>query len=220
MPAPAEFFDAIRARDLLKITSLLKESPQLAGSQNAQGVSAVLTAVYSGSKEIRDRLLAEKPDLSLEDAAATGNLARVREIVEQKPSLAKSFSPDGFAVVALACVFGHLDVARYLAERGADINTPATNGTGYNALTGAVASGHLAIVQWLLASGANVNYRYSAGYSPLLTAAANGNVAVVRLLLEHGADAAAKTNDGKTALVLAEERKHPEVVDILRKLGL
>ena len=93
----------------------------------------------------------------------------------------------------------------------------STNGTGYTALTGAVAGSHAAIVQWLLQQGANANYRYGPGYSPLFEAAANGKLEIVKMLVEHGADANAVTNDGKTALQIAEERNHPEVAEFLRR---
>ena len=135
------------------------------------GVSGVLTAVYMGRGEIRDFLIASGAVLELPEAAAVGNLARVRELIENNHAKADSFSPDGFAVVALAAFLGHLEIVQYLAAHGADVNAAATNGSGYNALTAAVTSGHLAVVQWLLEHGANANYRYSAGYSPLLTAA-------------------------------------------------
>jgi len=77
--------------------------------------------------------------------------------------LANKLSPDGFPVFALAAVFGHREVAEYLLAKGADVNATATNGTGYNALTGAVASGHAQIAGWLLENGANANYRYGRG---------------------------------------------------------
>jgi ankyrin repeat protein len=179
----------------------------------------VLLAVYTGRKEIRDLLLARGVALELHEAAAAGQLARVKQIVDQNQALAKSFSPDGFPVFALPAVFGHLEVAEYLLGKGADVNAAATNGTGYNALTGAVASGHTAIVAWLLANGANPNYRYAAGYSPLLTAAANGHLGIVSLLLASGADLHAKTNDGKTAFSFAQERGHAEVTEFLRTHG-
>jgi hypothetical protein len=41
---------------------------------------------------------------------------------------------------------------RYLHAEGAEINAVATNGTGYTALTGAVAGG-AAVVEWLTGSG-------------------------------------------------------------------
>ena len=209
-------FDAIRAGDLAAVKSLVGADASLASAKNDSGVSAVLTAVYMGRNEIRDFLLANGAALELPEAAALGNLARVRELVEKNPASANSFSPDGFPVVALAAFLGQLEIVQYLAAHDADINTAATNGSGYNALTGAVTSGHVAVVQWLLENGANANYRYSAGYSPLLTAAANGRVDIAKLLLAHGADLHATTNDGKSPLSLANERNHPEVAALFQ----
>ena len=214
----AELFGAIRAGDSAAVKILLDADPSLASAKNDSGVSAVLLSVYNGRREICDILLSHSAALELHDAAAVGKLDVVQRFIEHDPARAKSLSPDGFPVVALAAVFGHLDVVGYLADRGADLNTSATNGSGYNALTGAVASGHTEIVKWLLQNGANPNHRYGAGYSPLLSAAANGHLEIVKLLLAHGADPHATTNDGKSALELATERNHPTVVDFLGRL--
>jgi len=215
----AAFFQAVQSGNASKVEALLAADASLASAKNEKGQSAVLLAVYTGRKEIRDLLLARGVALELHEAAAAGQLARVRQIVDKNPALAKSFSPDGFPVFALPAVFGHLEVAEYLLGKGADVNAAANNGTGYNALTGAVASGHTAIVAWLLANGADPNYRYGDGYSPLLTAAANGHLGIVSLLLASGADLHARTNDGKTALSFAQERGHAEVTEFLRTHG-
>jgi uncharacterized protein len=213
------FFQAVQSGNAGKVEALLDSNASLAIAKNEKGQSAVLMAVYAGRNEIRDLLLARGAALELHEAAATGQLARVQQIVEKDPALAKSFSPDGFPVFALPAVFGHLEVAEYLLGKGADVNAAATNGTGYNALTGAVASGHTSIVAWLLANGADPNYRYGAGYSPLLTAAANGHLGIVSLLLASGADLHAKADDGKTALSFAQQRGHAEVIEFLRSQG-
>ncbi len=211
-----DFFAALRAGELDRLKSLLDSDSTLASSKNGFGVSAVLTSLYSGQTEICDLLLTRGARLGLQEAAAAGRLERVKELIDENPALANSFSADGFPVVALACVFGHSEIAHFLAERGADIHAAATNGTGYNALTGAVAGGHTEITKWLLESGANANYGYGAGYTPLLTAAAIGCVDIIKLLLAHGADPAAKTNEGKSALNLAEERRQSAVVEYLQ----
>jgi uncharacterized protein len=213
-----EFFEAIRANDLPKIQSILASDTSLASAKNESGLSAVLTAIYSGRPEIRDLLLSHGAILEIHDAAAAGNLSRAKELVTQNPSQAKAYSPDGFPVIALAAVFGHLEIAKFLLAHGADINATATNPTGYNALTGAVASGHTGVVQWLLENGANANYRYGPGYSPLLTAAANGHLKIIELLITHCADPAATTDDGKSAIALATERNHLEVTSYLNSL--
>lgn len=210
------FFEAIRAGDLAAVKSYVGADASLASATNDAGVSGILTAVYMGRGEIRDYLISSGAALGLPEAAALGNLDRVRELVENNHAKADSFSPDGFPIIALAAFLGQLQVVEYLAAHGADVDASATNGSGYNALTGAVTSGHVAVVQWLLEHGANANYRYSAGYSPLLTAAANGRLDIAKLLLAHGADPHATTSDGKSPLSLAIERNHPEVAAIFQ----
>ncbi len=177
-------------------------------------------ACYTGRKEIRDLLLQNGARLELHEAAAAGQLERVKGFVEQDCKLAKKYSPDGFPVVALAAVFGHFEVVKYLHSKGADLNAVATNGSGYNALTGAVTNGQTEIAKWLLENGADPNYRYSNNYSPLLNAAANGHLEILKLLQIHGADLHAKTSDGKNALAYAEERKHAAIAEYLRLQGV
>jgi len=214
------FFDAIRTGDLAAVRALLDQDSALLSAKNAQSQSPVLFSIYNRQKEIRDLLLSRGAQLELHEAAAAGDLARVKEIAEKDASLVKAYSPDGFPVLALAAVFGHFEVTKYLHTKGGDVNAVATNGSGYNALTGAVASGHTEIVKWLLDHGAEPNYRYATGYTPLLTAAANGHLEILKALLVHGADLGAKSNDGKNALAYAEERKHTAVAEYLRSRGL
>jgi ankyrin repeat protein len=213
------FFAAIRAGDAATARTMLEAEPELATAKNEQGQSPVLAAIYSGRAEIRDLLIARGVHLEFYEAVAAGQLHSLEPFLDKDPDLARSYSPDGFPVIALAAAFGHFPVVRYLFEKGGDVTSVATNGTGYNALTGAVAGGHQQIAIWLLENGADANYRYGAGYSPLLTAVANGHLEIVKDLLVHGADLHAKTNDGKSALAIAEERKHPEVAAYLRAQG-
>ncbi len=219
MSRAKEFFDAIPAGDTATVKALLDADPALAAAKNEQGQSAILAAIYSQRTEIRDLLLARGVPLELHEAAAGGQLDRVKQFVEKDPSLASSYAPDGFPVFALAAAFGHRRVAEYLLEKGADVNAASKNATGYTALTGAVAAGNKDLVALLLARGANADHRYGPGYSPLIEAAANGKLEIMRMLLDHGADLAARTDDGKTPLRLAEERGHKSVAEFLRSRG-
>ncbi len=216
----ADLFASLRSGDTAAVARMLEMEPTLVQARNEQGISAVLMACYMGRAEIRDLLIEKGARLELHEAAAAGNLPRVKELVEENPQLAKSYSPDGFPVMALAAAFGHEDVARYLHGEGAEINSAANNGTGYTALSGAVAGGHVALAKWLAENGADVNYRYAKGHSPLLEAAANGKLEIVQSLVAHGADMHVRTDDGKNALNFAQERGHKEVAEYLRGLGL
>lgn len=214
------FFQAIQEGNLATVQALLDSDPSLAAAKNERGQSAVLAAVYNGKNAIRDLLLAHGLQLELHEAVAAGQLDRVKELLRGRSELARSYSPDGFPVLALAAAFGHLDVARYLFGHGADVNAVASKGSAYTALTGAIAGGHREIAAWLLEKGADASHRYGPGYSPLLTAAANGHLEIVKLLLEHGADLRATSDDGQTALRLAESRGHKPVAEFLRGRGL
>jgi ankyrin repeat protein len=214
------FFDAIRCGDIPAVSALLDNDPALLSAKNAQLQSPVLFSIYNRQKEICDFLLSKGSSLELHEAAAAGDLSRVKKFVEEDPALAKAYSPDGFPVLALASVFGQFEIVKYLHSKGGDINAAATNGSGYTALTGAVTSGQTDIAKWLLDNGADPNYRYANNYSPLLNAAANGHLEILKALLAHGADAKAKTSDGKSALDYAEERKHAAVAEFLRSHAL
>ncbi len=101
MDKAKEFFAAIRAGDSAAVRALLDADPSLATAKNEQGQSPVLAAVYSGRAEIRDLLIARGAALEFHEAAASGRLDRVKELIEKNPELAKSYSPDGFPVFAL-----------------------------------------------------------------------------------------------------------------------
>ena len=96
---------------------------------------------------------------------------------------------------------------------------PATT-TAVTPLARAVENTNLAMVETLLAAGADVNAAASSGLVPLMTAARTGNPDVVRTLLAHGADVdAAVTENGSTALMWAVARRHRELVRILLGRG-
>ncbi len=119
MSSVAKFFQVIQTRDTAAAKRMLAAEPELAGARNEKGQSALLLTAYSGNKELCDVLLANGVPLELHEAAALGRLERVKQLVEEIPAEAKTYSPDGFPVFALAAVFGHLEVAEYLFAKGA-----------------------------------------------------------------------------------------------------
>src|SRR5438552_4559248 len=123
----AAFFEAVQSGHPSKVEALLDANASLAKARNEKGQSAVLVAVYTGRKEIRDLMLARGIALELDEAAATGQLARVKQLVDKDPALANNFSHDGFQVFALAGHFGHGGLAGYCLARGAVVTVGATS---------------------------------------------------------------------------------------------
>ncbi len=135
---------------------------------------------------------------ALFDAAATsGNDAPVRAALEACEPDARSTFGNQTPLMSRRCTPA---IARWLVERGTDVN--ATNTWGRTALhESAFARFHHALSpEVLIALGADVHLRSNQGLTPLHSAADGKNVASATLLLAHGADLNARTNNGLTPL--------------------
>src|SRR5437764_9849569 len=127
-------------------------------------MSDVLEAVYRGDREAAEGLAAGR-ELTVFEAAALGRTERLRELLDEDALRANALGDDGFHPLGLACFFGHVDAARLLLERGADVNMLSRNEHVQTAaIHAAAASGE---------AGTDESTRYE----------------LVELVLEHGADA-------------------------------
>jgi uncharacterized protein len=211
-----EFLEAIRKNDNPRILQLLTMQPTLADTRDPSGVSAIFLALYRGNSQAAQEIAARRSSLDVYEAAALGNLSRLKSLLEHDKSLARSYSPDGFTALALAAYIGQKETTQHLLENGADPNAVAKNETGFTALTGAVSQNHNDVAKMLVDKGANVNYRYEGGFTPLMHAASAGNFELVKLLLENGADPNAKNGEGNTPVALAIDKGHDKVVQLLK----
>jgi uncharacterized protein len=101
---------------------------------------------------------------------------------------------------------------------------------GQTALMWAAAEGNTAVVEALLAAGADFRTPLDSGFTPLLFAVREGRLAVVRALLKAGADAnetiqpqkrprGGRPADGTSALLLAVKNAHFELAAFLLDAG-
>jgi ankyrin repeat protein len=179
--------------------------------------SPVLAAVYRRDRAAVDRLIADGAALTLCEAAALGDAARIRTLACAEPAAVGRPSPDGWPALHLAAHFGHGHAVDALLEARADIGAYSENHEANTALHAALAGrGDLRIISRLLTAGADVNARAGGGYAPLHIAAFGGDVAMVNTLLAHGALTDARADDGKTARAIAEEKGHVQVARRLR----
>jgi ankyrin repeat protein len=106
----------------------------------------------------------------------------------------------------------HIEVAKLLLERGANIDARET--TGMTILLKALSQPHpnLAdIVKFLLKHGADVNAQDDTLRSPLHLAEYSGELEVAQMLVEHGADVNFGDDDGQTPLhILLDSRINDE----------
>ena len=183
------------------------------------GVSDLLTAVYRGDAAAVAAILATEPELTVFEAAAVGDLVRVRALVDADPALARAFAVDGFHPLGLAAFFGHPDVVRFLLEAGADPSAPSRNRMKVTALHSAIAARDRESTFALIAAGADVNLKQQDSFTPLHEAAQNGDRDIVEALLAAGADPSARLAGGERPADLARKYEHPELAPLLERTG-
>jgi uncharacterized protein len=126
------------------------------------------------------------------EASAAGRAERVRELLDEDPSLANAWADDGFQPLGLASFFGHVEAARLLVERGAEVNSASRNDMKVMPLHSAVATGdpdaRYELAKLLLEQGADPNALQQDDYTPLMAAEHHGDVRLRGLLIEHGAE--------------------------------
>ena len=112
---------------------------------------------------------------------------------------------------------GHLEVAKLLASRGAEVE--ARSADKWTPLHLASQEGHTDIGKWLLDNPVDVDPRQAKGWTPLHMATYNGRLELTQILLEHGAEANAKDHDGRTSLHYASWRGYLDIVRLLLEHG-
>jgi ankyrin repeat protein len=150
-------------------------------------------------------------------AAGSGDLAKVRLLLDRDPNLAFSKNRDGSTALHYAASYGFLEIAELLLTKNADVN--AKNSEGSTPLHYASSYGHKDIAELLLSNKANANIGDGIGRTPLYDAAAGGRIEEVRILLAAKADENAGTLHGHTPLSAAAARGREDVVRLLIENG-
>jgi ankyrin repeat protein len=157
-------------------------------------MTELLEAIYRGQTARVDELLAADPELTLHEAAALGRTDRLRELLDEEPARADELGDDGFHPLGLACFFGHVDAAKLLLERGADVNALSRNEHIQTAAIHAAAAAEgkdeqvrYELVELVLDHGADPNLAQGGGSRAIDAARQNGDRRIEELLLERGA---------------------------------
>ena len=177
--------------------------------------SPILQAIYRGEPEAARRLAVDGGALDVFEAAALGDIAALRGLLELNPTLAREIGADGFAPLHLAAFFGMSECVVALIDAGADPALPSANAMLVTPLHSAVSRHNVDNVRALLEAGAPVDARQQGGLTALHAAAHNGDWAIVDMLLVHGADRSIADAGGKTAAQHAREGGHAAIVKVL-----
>merc|ERR1712137_98709 len=124
--------------------------------------------------------------ISVWDAAADGNLDKIKQKLANGIVAVDEQDANGKTPLMEAARWGYLEVVKYLKEQGADIKKTTTEGS--TPLHIAAEGGHNDIVSWLLDNGAEIDCRNNAGDTAIMGAAGRNKPSTVKLLVERGAD--------------------------------
>lgn len=170
------------------------------------------TSLYASVCEVDQASHKIKPLKQIQDlieAVKKGDLAGVKEILNQNKSQANGRDDLGLTPLAYAARDGHTEIVKYLfQEIGVDPDV--------GALVLAARTGNFEIVQLFLSKkNIDINGQDSYGMTALMAASERGFEKIVKLLLAYdGIKVNTGDSLGLTALMLAEK---PEVVELLLK---
>ncbi|MEP3481376.1 MAG: ankyrin repeat domain-containing protein [Fuerstiella sp.] len=204
-------------------------------STQADGMTALLWAVYYDQAELVDLLLQQKADANLANdygvtplsvAARNGNSQITKALLAANAD-ANASSNGKETVLMTASRTGNSNVVQQLLAAGAAPNAKEQN--GQTALMWAAAEGHLDVVNTLLNADADNDVTLKSGFDAYFLAARAGHSDVVFAFLNHGREIndamSSERTGGKlprknmSALMLALENAHFELVKQLLEAG-
>lgn len=157
---------------------------------------------------------------ALVKALRDGDADEASAILERRPNLATSLTPQPLVHLAVNAPAHASRLLSLLLDAGASLDT--TNSRGLTALHVAALRGSSACVRRLLAAGADVNYQDSDGRIPLFYAARSRRDAARRclqMLLEAGSSLDVPDTYGATPLHAAVEAGNAAAVEALLRAG-
>ena len=212
--------EAIQSGDFKLVKELLAKKPALARTRNAQGVSAILIALYFNQQVIARYLATKVESLDIFEAAALGDLNQVKKLITQDPTKANAVNVDGFQPLGLAEYFSKEETAMFLIRHGAHVNGASQNSLKAAPLHAALSAHNIFLVKEILKHGGDVNLPESGGYTPLHIAAQNGDVDALEILLAYHPDLDPRLEaDGLTPLGTAVKYGNEQAAEFLRQHG-
>ena len=171
----ADFTKAAKFDDVSEVRSLIKAGVN-PNTLDPKGSPMLILAIRDKSLKVTDLLLA--------NPAIDVNLT----------------NKSGENALMMAAFDGQLPLVKTLVVE----KKAAVNKTGWAPIHYAATNGHLEIVQFLMANGAQINALSPSETTPLMMSIGSGNELLIKYLLDNGADLRMRNHAGYTAIDVAQ----------------
>ncbi len=154
------------------------------------------------------------------EAIENGDLDEVKHFIEEDSASYYLVVADEYGYTALhqAADFNQLVIAKYLIEKGIDVNAKA--GNNVTPIFIATYRNSPEMIETLLKAGADVNVKSAKGISSLTFAAGEGYADIVDILLKANASPNSQSHyNGVTALMMAAQNGDATIAKSLLKAG-
>jgi ankyrin repeat protein len=194
-------------------------------ASRALATDAILWAAHNGDTDGVKAALAKGADINDQDASGWTPLIHATKFGFNDTALflinaganVNAQTNAECEAVEFACNAGDLDLVKAIVAHGGDAAYLSNN---TNILCGAVESGNLELVKFLLDRGANPNAKVQDYMPTIFTAVRNGDQDLFELLVARGADIHATDGDGWTLLSMAAKAGNLPLLKRLVASGL
>jgi ankyrin repeat protein len=147
------------------------------------------------------------------DEVKKGDMDEVKALVRTDRRLVSSETDDGTTPLSLAAIYGYNEIAKFLFDNGADVNTP--DKLGRTPLHDAAMFDHNDIIELLLTHKADVNALDRDGRPAMFFAIDEEDIEVVRQLIGKGANVNLQDQDGEGPLFWAVNEGRNDIAELL-----
>ena len=198
-------------------------------SRSNNGTTPLMVAAAKGQEKTVNFLLSKGADPHLKNfmgrnllhaAAEGGNIFIVRSMLSCDIDINSKGDKCSATPLIIATMENHVEVMKYLLQKGADISLTTGSPKRRSALHIASEHGSIAAIELLLSGGLSVDLRDGEGNTPLVCAAACGQIEAVNCLLDHGADPLLKVKDGWSLLHFAAQSGNVIIIETMLSKGL
>ncbi|MGL5029329.1 MAG: ankyrin repeat domain-containing protein [Wolbachia pipientis] len=221
---------AVQNGNLNKVKDLTNQNANV-NTRDKYSWTPLHWAAYKGHLEVAEFLVKKGADINAASEnlygsrpihiAIENNNKNIIEFLLSKEVGVNDTDKQGYTPLHYAAWRGRLEVAKFLIEKGADINAADTSTTGKKPIHVAAENNSESVIEFLLEKGVSVDEADKNGWTPLHYAARFGQPEVAKFLIEKGADinVADASIAGKRPIHVATEENNKDIIEFFLSKG-